>query len=234
MSSNIVGYNKIQLSSGYNLIGTQFVQIGQQAKDIQQLAESTTLPGLDDESAFQTTLRLWNGRGYDTFGWLDADDGTANEVPAWNSKWLLYDMSDLATEEMPVGQGCWIVTSEDSEIVIAGEVPAEATKEVQLASGYNLLCNPFPEQISIQQVQSTDLPGLDEESAFQTTLRLWNGRGYDTFGWLDADDGTANEVPAWNSKCLLYDMSDLAATNIKVGEGFWIVTTAASSVTFTK
>ena len=234
MSSNIVGYNKIQLSSGYNLIGTQFVQIGQQAKDIQQLAESTTLPGLDDESAFQTTLRLWNGRGYDTFGWLDADDGTANEVPAWNSKWLLYDMSDLATEEMPVGQGCWIVTSEDSEIVIAGEVPAEATKEVQLASGYNLLCNPFPEQISIQQVQSTDLPGLDEESAFQTTLRLWNGRGYDTFGWLDADDGTANEVPAWNSKWLLYDMSDLAATNIKVGEGFWIVTTAASSVTFTK
>ena len=116
VSSNIVGYNKIQLSSGYNLIGTQFVQIGQQAKDIQQLAESTTLPGLDDESAFQTTLRLWNGRGYDTFGWLDADDGTANEVPAWNSKWLLYDMSDLAATNIKVGEGFWIVTTAASSV----------------------------------------------------------------------------------------------------------------------
>ena len=64
-------------------------------------------------------------------------------------------------------------------------------------------------------------------------MRVWNGTGYSTYGWLDADDGTENEMPEWNSKWLLGDMSDLANVTIAAGQGFWIISPKATgSVTF--
>ena len=235
VSSNIVGYNKMTLTSGFNLVGSQFVKVGGSVQDIQDFtASGNTMPGLDADSMFQTELLVWNGQGYDTYGWLDADDGTNNEVPEWNNSWLLYDMSALAELEMNPGQGYWIKSESAGDVTFAGEVPSEATITTEVVAGFNLLSNPFPEAIPIQNVTSADLPGLDADSMFQTELLVWNGQGYDTYGWLDADDGTNNEVPEWNNSWLLYDMSAQADVTIGIGKGFWIKPSQAASVTFTK
>ncbi len=246
-SSNVVGYNKLTLQPGYNLIGSQFVLIGGETKDINEFLETdanlNTLPGLDGEGGFQTTLRTWGGTetGYVTYGWLDADDGTANEVPEWNSKWILYSMEDIATVPTPVGEGYWIKSTGTPTITFVGQVPdgdtgSNNTKTLQVSAGYNLIANPFPCAINIQNIQSATLPGLSQEGAFQTMIRLWGGEenGYVTYGWLDADDGTENEVPDWNSKWILYSMEDLANVTIGVGEGFWLYSETPATVTFSK
>ena len=233
VSSNIVGYNRVSLTEGFNLLGAQFVNVGGQIQDIQDfIASDTTLLGLDDDGMFQSELLVWNGQGYTTYGWLDADDGTNNEVPEWNNSWLLYDMSDLASVNMTPGMGCWIKSGADAVVSFKGEVPSATTVTQNLTAGFNLLSNPFPAALPIQAVQSDDLPGLDDDGMFQTELLVWNGQGYTTYGWLDADDGTNNEVPEWNNSWLLYDMSDLANVTIDMGKGFWIKPATAASVVF--
>ena len=234
-SSNIVGYQKITLQPGFNLIASQFNLVGGETKTIQELIEAAnSLPGLDGEGDFQTTMRIWNGTGYSTYGWLDADDGSENEMPEWNSKWLLGDMSDLAATEVAPGMGCWIITPTATSITFDGEVPASSSTAVAINNNFNLVANPLPTAINIQNIQpSGSLLGLDGEGEFQTTMRVWNGTGYSTYGWLDADDGTENEMPEWNSKWLLGDMSDLANVTIAAGQGFWIISPKATgSVTF--
>ena len=75
---------------------------------------------------------------------------------------------------------------------------------------------------------------MDDNWEFTTTLRVWTGNGYRTYGWMDAEDGTNNEMPEWDSTWLLNDMSDLSDATLKVGEAIWIVAPSAGTVTFTK
>ena len=238
VSSNIVGYNKLTLSNQYNLLGSQFVNVGKDIKDINELFDkNNTLPGLDDEGEFQTTLRIWDGSAYAYYGWLDADDGTNNEVPEWNSSWILNDMTDQASFDVPDGEGFWVIIPKQSSasVTMSGEVIEGDSVTKPVKAGFNLMSNPFPAELDIQKIQSTDLLGLDDEGEFQTTLRIWDGSAYEYYGWLDADDGTNNEVPEWNSHWILYDMTDVASAKIGIGKGFWIVSPNASgNITFTK
>ena len=112
MSSNIVGYNKLTLNAGFNLIGSQFLNIGQTEQDINEFANNNTLPGLDEEFEFQTTLRVWNGVGYTTYGWYADGDGSNPEMdwPEADAKWILNDQSDIADVTIPIGAGFWIYT----------------------------------------------------------------------------------------------------------------------------
>lgn len=233
-SQNVVGYAKIDLAEGLNMIGSQFLNVGATTKDVNDfIIDGTALPGLSDEGAYQTTLRVWTGAGYTTYGWLDADDGTINEVPEWNSTWLLYDMSDVAVESMDLGKGVWLSVPTTGTITVAGEVATEDTYTIDVVPGLNMIANPFPCEISVQDIQC-DLNGLSDEGAFTTTIRVWTGAGYTTYGWLDGEDGTVNEVPEWNNSWLLYDMSDLASVTLKVGQGIWFDAPASGTVTFTK
>ena len=238
VSSNIVGYNKVTLSAGFNLIGSQFLNIGQGTQDINEFANNNTLPGLDDEYEFQSTLRVWNGVGYTTYGWYADGDGSDPEMdwPEADAKWIVNDQSDIAEVDMPAGQGYWIYTPTQATVTFSGEVPEGETKTIDVAKGFNLVANPFPEEIDIQTIQP-DLPGLDANFEFQTTLRVWNGVGYTTYGWYADGDGSNPEMdwPEADAKWILNDQSDIADVKIPIGAGFWIYTpTAAGSVTFTK
>ena len=242
VSSNIVGYNKVTLQKGLNLVGSQFLNIGAGVQDIQDISAANTLPGISDAGVFQTTLRVWTGNGYTTYGWSDADDGDV-EVdgetwPESNSKWLNYGMSEIVERDMPTGEGFWIKTDEAATITFAGEVPEGDSQEVEVVSGLNLISNPFPAMLNIQKIQSDDLAGISDAGAFQSTIRVWTGNGYTTYGWSDADDGDV-EVdgetwPESNSKWLNYGMSEIVDVNIPIGAGFWLQTNGKATLTISK
>ncbi|MBQ8571030.1 MAG: hypothetical protein IJ444_05940 [Kiritimatiellae bacterium] len=216
------------------MIGSQFLNVGASTKDINDfIIDGSDLLGLDDDGEYQTKLRVWTGTGYQTYGWLDADDGTNNEAPDWNNTWLLNDFSDIAIENMELGKGVWISVGQVGTITLAGEVNNNDTYTIDVVQGLNMIANPFPTTISIQNIKC-DLAGLDDDGEYQTKLRVWTGTGYQTYGWLDADDGTNNEAPEWNNSWLLNDFSDLAKITLKVGQGFWFDSPTAGTVTFTK
>ena len=234
-SSNIVGYQKVNLNEGLNLVGSQFVNVGDEAAlDINKVLETTDLPGLDESLAFQSSLKVWTGSMYTEYGWCDADDGTNNGMPEWDSKWLMSDLSGVAVAEIDAGEGFWIQTSAPATATFSGQVLTADTSSVTVEAGLNLICNPYPQAISIQGVQSDDLLGLDDNFAFQSYLKAWTGNMYTEYGWCDADDGTNNGMPEWDSKWLMSDLSGTAEVEIGAGEGFWIQTSAPATITFSK
>lgn len=215
------------------MLGSQFVNIGTTTKDINDVLANNTLPGMTAEGAFQTTLLRWDGSGYVTYGWADADDGTLNEWPEANSKWLLEDGSDIATENVAPGASFWLRTSGNGTVLTLGEVPSTVQQPVTISDEFTMLAYPLPVSISIQKiVPSATIPGMTAEGAFQTTLLVWDGSGYETYGWADADDGTINEWPEANSKWLLEDGSDISDKMLNVGQAVWFRTTGEGTVSF--
>ena len=112
-SENVVGYTKVTVKPGLNLLGSSFVQVGSgEALDINEAIKNNGLPGLtEDMSYFNTTVRLWTGNGYDTYGFITEEEAVANEWPEAADKWLLEDFSAIANVTIPAGAGFWIKTT---------------------------------------------------------------------------------------------------------------------------
>ena len=201
-----------------------------------KLLSSDTMSGVTEEGAFETQLKVWTGGGYTTYGWLDGDDGdTMMSDASYNNKWVDIYTWSLSSEFVPAGQGFWIDASIPSTVTFAGQVLNADTSNVTVESGLNLICNPYPQAISVQDIKTADLPGVTEEGAFETQLKVWTGGGYTTYGWLDADDGESMMGDAaYSSKWVdiyTWEISDIV---IEAGQGFWINSDTAGTVTFTK
>ena len=234
VSSNIVGYQKMQLTSQFTLVAAQFNNIGAETKDVQDfIGADNDLPGLDADNGYavQTELRYWNGTGYDTYGW--DPDGDPN-IPNSDHKWVDEDLA-VASFDMDVGTAVWIKvpTGTTGNIVLSGEVPEGDSKEIQLRAGFNLIANPFPTAIDIQKIQAgATIPGLDAENGYavQTELRYWDGTGYETYGWdSEGDPNVPNSDHKWVDEDLV-----VATRTIELGKGFWIKTPVAGTVTISK
>ena len=105
VSSNIVGYQKLDLRNGFTIVGNQFLNVGADTKDIQELvAPDTDMVGLDENLNFQTELRVWSGTGYDIYGWDSEGDP---QFPGSDHKWVNGDL-EVVNVTIPMGQGFWI------------------------------------------------------------------------------------------------------------------------------
>ena len=236
VSSNIVGYNKITLSDNLTMVASQFKNVGAGAKDIQEFFSDNSLPGFDMTAfAFQSTLQVWEGTGYTTYYWAADGDGDLLGDSSLNKKWLDENYS-VATENMNLGKAFWVETADtDVFVVEAGEVEDGATKVVPVSSGLTMLSNPFPVQTSIQSiVPDATVPGFDMSTfAFQTTLQVWDGTGYNTYYWAADGDGDILGDATLNGKWLDENYAAVSAS-IDIGKGFWFETTGAGNLTFSK
>ena len=228
VSSNIVGYQKLDLRNGFTIVGSQFLNVGADTKDIQELvASDTDMVGLDANLNFQTELRVWSGTGYDIYGWDSEGDP---EVAGSDHKWVNGDLQVMAFD-IPVGEAVWIKSPAAASITLSGEVPEGTTQSQEIKVGFNLIANPFPVATSVQDIQLSDeIPGLDENLNFQTELRVWSGTGYDIYGWDSEGDP---EVAGSDHKWVNGDLQVVDVT-IPMGQGFWIKSTTAGTVTFKK
>ena len=118
VSSNIVGYNKVELSGGFTIIGSQFNLVGADTKDVQDFIDpSNDLPGLDAENSYaaQTELQVWTGTGYRTYGW---DPDGDPDVAGSDHKWVDEDLA-VADVDILIGKGFWIKTPVAGKVTIS-------------------------------------------------------------------------------------------------------------------
>ena len=242
-SANTVGYTRVAVNSGLNLLGSSFVQVGSgEALDINDAIKVSELPGLtDDFSDFATMVKLWTGTGYRTYGYVTAEQANDEENWGWpesGDKWILGDMTDIAAVQVPAGDGFWVQTTGTGSVTLIGQVPAEAETAVNIIPGLNLVSCPYAKEINIQDVKVNGLPGLTEDfSDFATMIKLWTGTGYRTYGYVTTEQANDEENWGWpesGDKWILGDMTDIADVTIPAGAGFWIQTTGTGSVTFAK
>ena len=81
-----------------------------------------------------------------------------------------------------------------------GQVASSDSTPVDIAAGLNLISCSYPKAINIQDVvASADLPGMDMDTgSFQTTLQMWDGSSYTTYGLLGVGQGEESaKVKKW-------------------------------------
>ena len=220
VSSNIVGYQKLSLVNGLNLVAAPFVAVGGETADINE-----TMTSSDMKTG--TLANFWNNGSYETLYYYDEDsDGgiydTDEETclgPGWGNANQI-----VVSQDMVRGDGFWIQSSGAAENTFAGEVSTN-TVSLTLNDGLNLVGNPFPKDISIQKITSDDL-------RTGTLANFWNNGSYETVYYYDEDsDGGVYDTdeetclgPGWGNANQI-----VVNHTISSGEGFWIQSSGAAS-----
>ena len=245
-----MGYVKINLQSGLNLVGSQFVKVGGDTAGMNGLADLAGLGGYDDSEWLPTTeLRTWTGMGYVTYGWsgnLRTDSPTMAaemgvEDDSLDNVWLDEEYG-LSEDSLSIGTGFWIKAANAGSVTLVGEVPSDATVTVGISQGLNLLSYPWPKEASFAKISVSGQAGYDDTEWLPTTeLRVWTGAGYVTYGWTGS---LLTDSPSMAAEMGIDDSSldntwldedyGVAEDTIPAGVGFWIKAGAAGSVVFSK
>ena len=96
-----------------------------------------------------------------------------------------------------------------------------------------MLAYPYPKEVPISTFATLDasMAGFDDEIIFATEMRVWDGNGYDTYGWTGSSGTDIMEDASMDNKWLNYDLEDNGDT-LSFGEGFWIKAATPGTLTF--
>ena len=220
VSKNVVGYKKLTLTAeAFKMTGIQFVNVGNEYGTLADLFAGTDIP-------YGTQLRFVNAAGsYDYISYLEEayDENTKDFVPGWADE-DEYLVSDIKT----TGTGFWVKAPANYNLVQAGQVQETASDSVTInldANVFAMVINPFPAPFNPNEVTWTDLP-------YGAQIRVPNASGsYDYYNYMEEayDENTKDFLPGWADE----DEYLVTGPIAEVGEGFWIRTSSAASVTFT-
>ena len=217
MSSNIVGYHKMELGKGLTILGSQFVSVGDTAIDIQDVADGDFAAG--DRLLFYDagTYMIYT---YDTItyddswetdlgpGWVDPVEGTR------------------AIRQIQPGEGFWYdcQTVSGNDVTLAGEVPDTTSITISGGGALNLVTIPEPiSGVSINSLVFNGVKAGDRLMFFDNgtyMIYTYDTTTYDDTweddlgpGWVDPIEGTR------------------AVRAVGINEGFWIQAEGAGNVT---
>ena len=207
-----MGYEKITLAPGLNMVGNQFMAVGTSSfQNINQMFKDQNgmVAGTGDSDA--DSILTWDGSSYSDIYYLD--DYT--EPYEWyNTK----DIDNATTDTATLGQGFWFKHQGNTTITttLAGEVPTNATVQIQIQPGLNFIANPYPMAIcpnSAFFMVEGAIAGTGDSDA--DSILTWDGSSYSDIYYLD--DYT--EPYEWyNTK----DIDNAVSTAIlKPAMGFW-------------
>ena len=231
-SSNTVGYTKVNLAQGYNMIGVQFVNIGGTAKNASVVAGlDGTMAGFDENGIYATEMMIWQNGNYTTYGWSGKSAAVYLEDATLDDKWLSFDYEE-EVNPLDKGGAFWVKAGSAGTLTILGEVP-NAQVTIPLTAGYNMVANPLPATVPAATFGklSADMPGFDGDGIFATEMMVWENGNYTTYGWSGTSGTTYLEDATLDNKWLSFDYEVTAGT-VEVGHAVWIKAGSAGSITF--
>ena len=192
------------------IIGTQFVTVGGDSKDIQDLVDVDVLSAGDQMMYFDNgsyNVYIFDTSTYD-------EDYEVDYGPGFN------DPEGLrAVRGVKPGEAYWFRSGTEKEITLAGEVPDNTPIEVSGNDALSLVSMQRPMEINIQDIHVEGVSVGDQLLFFDNgtyNVYLYDSSTYD-------EDYEVDYGPGWN------DPEGLRATRtLKLGEGFWIRPKAAT------
>jgi hypothetical protein len=224
-SANVLGYTKRVLLPGkYTLIGINFdANNGNPTlKDVlgtNQLKAAANYLDAD-------RVVLWNKQtsSYQAYAQYDGDREfyPCNNATEWNT-------SSSTNPTIPMSTGFWIISgsSTTNTLLLSGSVVTNASKQINIANGYQLIAWPFS---SGQAVSTMTVTNLTKAANYLDADRIavWDGDHYQQYGlFTDGDWYPCNTATEWNNAIAETDRV------ISLGEGFWFIGISAKTITET-
>ncbi len=247
VSSNIVGYQRVTLAKGFNMIGTAFQDVGKANTLGIQNVKASGLTGLDWTFATTDgdTMLVWDPvqQMYTKTLYYTGDsdpDEIMTTFGAQPGTWFDTENFKTAEDIVANGDAFWILSSvEESTITIAGEVPTTAGA-ITISTGFNMIANPYPKAVKVNDLFTcTGLTGLDWTFATTEgdTLMIWNPatQMYETTLYYAGDsdpDGIMDTFGAVPGTWFDTEHFQTAQTEIPVGGSFWILSSGPGTLTF--
>ena len=217
-SSNTVGYTKVSVGAGYNIIGQQFLAVGGEAASVQ-----TIVPGEGFDVWGSDTIQVWDNANDEYVDFIFFGEDAGGVGPNGEAGWGDAD-GVIMENSIPAGTGFWANSSDDADMLTFGEISADNTVEVK--AGYNLVCNPQPAAFDIQDLDPGE--GFDPWGA--DTIQVWDNTNdeYIDFIFFGEDAGGVgpNGEAGWGDADGV-----MMEYTIPVGCGFWA--NASDDTTFT-
>ena len=199
-SANIVGYGQNGLREGYSLVAAQFVSVGGGSASL----DSLTAAGTDASDNVTLSTVDEYGTAVDTYAWNDWLDSD-------NPCWVDGDFTPVTGVTVTPGVAFWTSGSDASQVVQSvGEVGLSDVI-VYLREGYTLVGNPFPIDISLQDIIAGGTDASDNVTL--STIDEY-GTAIDTYAcndWLDSDN------PCWVDG----DFTPVSDVTFGPGVGLW-------------
>ena len=242
-----MGYSKVSTIAGLNLIGVQFQAVGANGlSDLNATMSPSSLVGYDWEN-FEggDQLYVWDVENqYYATTYTYAGDSVPAEITDalgydLSGKWMDGNMEPIA-ETPSLGDGLWIEsTAVSAEIVMSGEVNTNSVTKT-IVPGLNLVANPYPKALNINDVTYAGLTGYDWEN-FEGGDQLYVWKQDEQY-YATTYTYAGDSVPAEITDALGYDLSgkwmdgnmEPVDVPIPINGAIWIESTALNgTVTFT-
>ena len=221
VSSNIVGYEKLSLTANsFIMSAVQFVSVGGNAGTMSDLFTATDIP-YGSEARF-----VGDDGNYEFLEYVDEayDEPNDDFVPGWADR-----DGYLITDVKTPGTGFWVKASEDYDLVQSGQVVDTASATVTIPAGmFVMASNPYPVAFN----PNATTVNWGSNLAYGTELRVLNASGqYVFYEYVDEayDEPNDDFVPGWADRDGYLVNGDIA----DVGQGFWIKSENAITITFT-
>lgn len=239
VSSNIVGYEKVNLVQGFNMVGLQFQYVGDPSDTTRNISDfgslDSTFSGYDADYSYATEMRVWDStrQGYVYYGWSGSSGTDIDSDPAYDNQWL-DSATEITDETLPVGAGVWIKAEKAGSITISGQV-VNSDMTVSLVQGFNLVANPYPQAVDVAKFGTLDssFAGYDADYSYATEMRIWDParQSYVYYGWSGTSgtdiDGDSSYDNQW-----LDSATEITTETIPFGAAVWIKAEKAGTITF--
>ena len=210
VSRNAVGYVRVNISSNYNLLNLNWVDVGtgdgvavQELLDTSNLIQGNSVGGSDN-------LIIWDrvNQSQKTLYLYDSPSS-----PAWDGKWVEFGPV-IATNVIQPGDGFYLIhRGPPTTAYMLGEVPADSNVVINMYPGYTFFGSSYSADMPInQQDWSGGFQGNSVGGADNIILFDGSTQSSKTLYLYDSPSS-----PAWDGKWV--EFGPTISTNvIKVGE----------------
>jgi hypothetical protein len=242
-SANTVGYTTQAIAADtYYLIGTQFETVGGTAATI-AFDDLISMSGVsacsyDDQETDGAEIDVLVGGIYAPYYYIN-DAYDANNKNVGKDCWAYDGYECTAADAQALGSGFWLkvpaaAISGTASLKTYGQVSAAPSLSVSFPGNnvYTLISNPFPVATGLQNVTTAGITACayDDQENDGAEIDVLVGGIYVPYYFIndayDADD------KAVGHDCWAFDGYECTGTQISAGEGFWIKSPSAGTLTF--
>ncbi len=207
-----------------DILGTQFVNAGTEALDIQSIKIANFTDGMD-------WMKIYTpGVGYQTYIYYADTIDNEEDFNSLGEGWGDGSSVKSIGITLDPGQGFWLNTQKNATITMPGEVLATESESMELAANkMDIMASPYPIELDIQKIKiSSFTDGMD-------WMKLYTpGVGYQTYIYyadtIDNEEDFNSMGEGWG------DGSSIKTVGVTVnpGQGFWINTQKDATVTINR